>query len=112
MVESRISVQSDFPLLVKTDPQILYIDGQPEWVDSVVTFGDLIESKMGNEARDFYFENLYKLLHDASLQKDTEFEKDDGKNYVEDKVADGASIVVPKPHAVKKQKKTGGRRLF
>ena len=104
MTDTRYSVQHDFSSsAITVSPRIIYIKGNPEWVGDYLAFGDLIEAEMGNEARDFYYEAIHKLLQDR---------EDDGKNYVEDTVASGVSIVVPKACASKKQKKTGGRRLF
>lgn len=64
MEQTRNSVLKAFPKLERESlqPYVIYINGQPEWVDNYITFGDLIEEHMGKEARDFYFENLYDLL--------------------------------------------------
>lgn len=66
MQQSRLSVKKDFPSAIATEPYTININGQYEWVDNYLTFGDLIEEHMGKEARDFYFDSLYKLL---SLKK-------------------------------------------
>ena len=62
MIQSRLSVKTDFPSDIETEPYIININGQYEWVDNYLKFGDLIEEHMGKEARDFYFETIYSLL--------------------------------------------------
>lgn len=66
MEQTRLSVQQTFPV-TSIKPYVLYINGQAEWVDNYLKFGDLIEEYMGKDARDFYFENLYDLLTFAEL---------------------------------------------
>ena len=64
MEQSRLSVRTRFPNNTAVVPYLININGQYEWVDDYLKFGDLIEEHMGKEARDFYFENLYDLLID------------------------------------------------
>lgn len=112
MRESRISIQNDFPQEAKLPtPYILEINGQSEWVDNLVTFGDLIESQMGADARDFYFEQLYNLLSDLVYFKACEFNNiaDDDEEEEPPKENPVAQIVTSKK---KKQAKPVGRRLF
>ena len=62
MIQSRLSVKTDFPSDIETEPYIININGQYERVDNYLKFGDIIEEHMGKEARDFYFETIYSLL--------------------------------------------------
>lgn len=106
MTQSRVSVREVFSKDIKVSPSVMYINGQPEWVDNLITFGDLIEEHMGKEARDFYFESIYDLLLEGSRARtfvDISDEEED------------VSIVTPKPISKSKsskQSKSVGRRLF
>lgn len=75
MIQSRLSVKTDFPSDIATEPYTININGQYEWVDNYLKFGDLIEEHMGKEARDFYFETLYRLL-DNQEEEDEEEEEE------------------------------------
>lgn len=104
MTQSRVSVREVFSKDIKVSPSVMYINGQPEWVDNLITFGDLIEEHMGKEARDFYFESIYDLLLEGS-RASTSVDISDDDSY----------IVTPKPISKSKsnkQSKPVGRRLF
>lgn len=111
MTQSRVSVREVFSKYIKVSPSVMYINGQPEWVDNFITFGDLIEEHMGKEARDFYFESIYDLLLEGSRARTFV----DISDEEEDKVTEDVSIVTPKPISKSKsnkQSKPVGRRLF
>ena len=74
MIQSRLSVKTDFPSDIGTNPYTININGQYEWVDNYLKFGDLIEEHMGKEARDFYFETLYSLLDSREAEDEEEEE--------------------------------------
>lgn len=97
MIQSRLSVQKDFPKEVKVSPRVVYIGGQPEWVDNLVTFGDLIEESMGKEARDFYFESIYDLMKHRLAYTFVDID---------------AEPVIPSRKAVKNKSQDEKKRLF
>lgn len=105
MEQTRLSVQQTFPT-TSINPYVLYINGQAEWVDNYLKFGDLIEEYMGKDARDFYFENLYTLLTFAEL----------GGYFIEDYETPHEEPVAQKEKkSERKSRKTvraGSKRLF
>ena len=100
MTQSRVSVREVFSKDIKVSPSVMYINGQPEWVDNLITFGDLIEEHMGKEARDFYFESIYDLLLESRRSY----------TYVEIDEESPKESITAQPK--KKQSKSVGRRLF
>ena len=79
MEQSRVSVRDSFSKQIKTMPYILNINGENEWVDDYIKFGDLIEEHMGKDARDFYFEQLYELLlENEAVEEEKPKEKKNG----------------------------------
>lgn len=111
MTRSRISLKEDFPNLLKVSPHILEINGQSEWVDSLIRFGDLIEEQMGKDSRDFYFEQLYDILEELTLYE-RDFDCDCEDDEEESKESTVVHVVVPKKTKVSKQSKPMGKRLF
>lgn len=111
MTQSRISLKEDFPNLLKVSPHILEINGQSEWVDNLVKFGDLIEEQMGQDSRDFYFEQLYDMLEELTLHE-RDFDCDCEDDEEEPKESTVVQVTVPKKTKSSKQCKPIGKRLF
>lgn len=114
MTQSRISLKEDFPNLLKVSPHILEINGQSEWVDNLVRFGDLIEEQMGQDSRDFYFEQLYDILEELTLYKTDYSDMSDVEDDKEE-ITKEVAIITPKPTSKpksNKQSKPAGKRLF
>lgn len=113
MTQSRISLKEDFPNLLHVSPHILEINGQSEWVDNLIRFGDLIEEQMGKDSRDFYFEQLYDMLEELTLyERDFDCDCEDDKDEEEPKGSTVVHVVVPKKTKSGKQCKPMGKRLF
>lgn len=114
MTQSRISLKEDFPNLLIVSPHILEINGQSEWVDNLIKFGDLIEEQMGQDSRDFYFEQLYDILEELTLYK-TDYSDMSGVEDDKEEITKEVAIITPKPISKSKsnkQSKPVGRRLF
>ena len=107
MIQSRFSVQSDFPRDLKILPQLLYINGQPEWVDNLLKFGDLIEESMGRDARDFYFEQLHSLLETRLAYT---FVDIDDEGYTD--AEEVKPVAQPKKEVKKSKSQDDRKRLF
>lgn len=103
MEQSRVSVRDSFSKQIKTMPYILNINGENEWVDDYIKFGDLIEEHMGKDARDFYFETIYDLLDNHSVNSDED---------IEDWHTEEKPIAKVTTATKQKQPKPVGRRLF
>jgi hypothetical protein len=101
MTQSRFSVQNDFPRALKILPQLLYINGQPEWVDNLLKFGDLIEESMGRDARDFYFEQLHSLLETRLAYTFVDIDDEEEK-----------PVAQPKKEVKKSKSQDDRKRLF
>lgn len=111
MTQSRISLKEDFPNLLHVSPHILEINGQSEWVDNLIRFGDLIEERMGKDSRDFYFEQLYDILEELTLYRTDYSDMEDD----EEEITKDITIITPKPISKpksNKQSKPTGKRLF
>ena len=108
MTQSRISLKEDFPNLLNVSPHILEINGQSEWVDNLIRFGDLIEEQMGKDSRDFYFEQLHDMLEELTFHE-RDFDCDCEDDEEEPKESTVVQVVVPKK---KKQSKAPSKKLF
>jgi len=61
-MSKRDCLRTQFRDEVWVAPQMLTIAGEYEWVEDVVSFGDLIEKYMGTDASSFYFDQLNERL--------------------------------------------------
>lgn len=110
---NRTAVLKRFQGHLDTEKYIINTEGQTEWVDNYIKFGDLIEEHMGRDACAFYFEQLYRLL--LAVEYREGFSLDNGCENDIDKVTEEVSIITPKPTAKaksNKQAKSTGKRLF
>lgn len=61
--QNRTAILKRFPNQIEIYPPCLMdINGENEWVNNYIKFGDLITEQMGTDAGEFYFEQLYDLL--------------------------------------------------
>jgi hypothetical protein len=69
---NRTAVLKRFNGRVGIQPRLFDINGESEWIDNYIQFGDLVATCMGDDACEFYFEQLYDLL---SLMETPDTEK-------------------------------------
>lgn len=60
--QNRMAILKRFSKQLEITPCLMDIQGENEWVDNYIKFGDLVAEKMGADAGEFYFEQLYELL--------------------------------------------------
>lgn len=60
--QNRTAILKKFPKNLSIVPCLMDINGENEWVDNLIQFGDLVTKNMGVDAGEFYFEQLYELL--------------------------------------------------
>ena len=110
---NRTAVLKRFQGHLDTEKYIIDTEGQTEWVDNYIKFGDLIEEHMGRDACAFYFEQLYELL--LAVESREGFSLDNDCENDVDKVTEEVSIITPKPTPKSKSNKHAkptGKRLF
>ena len=60
--QNRTAILKKFPKNLSIVPCLMDINGENEWVDNLIQFGDLVTENMGVDAGEFYFEQLYEML--------------------------------------------------
>ena len=75
--QNRTAVFKRFAKQLETEPYLLDVNGENEWVDNYIKFGDLIEQNMGIDACEFYYEQLYELL--LTIENSSKIEVKEGK---------------------------------
>lgn len=60
--QNRTAILKKFPKNLSIVPCLMEINGENEWVDNLIQFGDLVTNNMGVDAGEFYFEQLYEML--------------------------------------------------
>ena len=110
--QNRTAILKKFSKNLSIVPCLMEINGENEWVDNLIQFGDLVTKNMGVDAGEFYFEQLYDLLlleENSSFDFDEYIEQEDEQ---EEKHEEIKSEV--KPSGGKQGKKVRGscKRLF
>ena len=60
--QNRTAILKRFQNKLGIVPCLMDINGENEWVDNLIQFGDLVTKNMGVDAGEFYFEQLYEML--------------------------------------------------
>lgn len=106
--QNRTAILKRFPKQTEVYPPCLMdINGENEWVNNYIKFGDLITEQMGVDAGEFYFEQLYEML---SLSENLPVFDEDIEQ--EEKHEEVKSEVKPSGSKSRQRVRANSKRLF